>query len=105
MASYNLKYAQSIDELKDKAADITTTGVDGLSDDKLNAILDLVSGDEYTWASAAWFLSSECGDSVRSQLRQGTVAGYTAYMGCIGTPMTEDRVAYWTRAKAAFGLP
>lgn len=103
MASYNLMYARSIPELQGKLNAITTaTTTTGLSDDQLNAVRALVLTDEYAWASGAWFLTSQCG-SVRSAIQAGGDAGFTAYMGCVGTPVTSDRLAYWTRASAALG--
>ncbi|PVH77848.1 hypothetical protein DL98DRAFT_550409 [Cadophora sp. DSE1049] len=102
MANYVLLYARSIPELADKLNAITTAStVDGLSDDKLNAIRALVLPDEYTWASAAWFLTTQCA-SIRPALQTGSQAGYEAYMGCLGVTATEDRLAYWRQATAAF---
>lgn len=104
MAQYNLEYALSIPTLKSAALAIapasTTTG---LSDDQLNTIRALVLPDEYAWASAAWFLTTQCA-SARTQLQSGSDAGYAAYLACVGTTATADRTAYWTRAKSAFGL-
>ncbi|GKT42260.1 uncharacterized protein ColSpa_02441 [Colletotrichum spaethianum] len=106
MPSYNLMYALAIPELKDNATAIAGGVTDGstLSDDKKNAILDLVLPDDYSWGSAAWFLSTQCDQGVRDGLADGTVKGFTLYMECIGTSGTEDRVEYWTRAKAAFNM-
>lgn len=106
MPKYNLLYALAIPELKDKATEIAGGVTDGasLSDDKKNAILDLVLPDDYTWGSGAWFLATQCGQDVRDSLAAGTVKGFTLYMDCIGTSATEDRVEYWTRAKAAFNM-
>ncbi|OHF01263.1 hypothetical protein CORC01_03296 [Colletotrichum orchidophilum] len=106
MPNYNLMYALSIPELKDKAAEIAGGVADGadLTDDKKNQILDLVIPDDYTWGSAGWFLDTQCDKSVKEELETGTVRGFTLYMECIGTSGTEDRVAYWTKAKAAFGM-
>ncbi|KAF4824097.1 hypothetical protein CGCTS75_v010103 [Colletotrichum tropicale] len=107
MPKYNLLYALSIPELKDKATAIAgSADADGstLSDDKKNEVLALVMPDEYAWGSAAWYLTTYCDQSTRDELAEGTVRGFTLYMECIGTSGTEDRVAYWTRAKAAFGL-
>jgi hypothetical protein len=104
MPDFNLQYALSIPELKDKAQAITTAGsTTGLGDDKLNAIRELVLPDQYSWASAAWFLTTKCA-SIRPQLQSGTQAGFEAYMGCVGTTATSDRLAYWNRAKTTFGM-
>ncbi|KAL3427642.1 hypothetical protein PVAG01_01151 [Phlyctema vagabunda] len=105
MANYNLQYAASIAELKAPLAAITTaTSTEGLSDDDLNAIRALVLDDRYSWASAAWFLTTQCAPEVRTALQAGGQSGFDAYMGCIGTSATEDRLAYWKRANTAFGL-
>jgi hypothetical protein len=104
MANFNLEFALSIPELKDAATAIAPAGTTtGLSDAQLNSIRALVLPDEYAWASAAWFLTTKCA-SIRSQLQAGGIAGWTAYLGCVGTTATADRTAYWTRANAAFGL-
>jgi hypothetical protein len=105
MAQYNLLYARSIASLGDQVDAITTAdGVDGLSDDALNAIRALVLPDEYSWGSAAWFLDSQCGDGVRSGLQTGGEAGWEGYLACVGTEATDDRKAVWERANEAFGI-
>jgi len=106
MPKYNLMYALSIPELKDKAAEIAAGTTDGasLSDDQKNAVLDLVLPDDYSWGSGPWFLATQCDQDVRDGLAAGTVKGFTLYMECIGTSGT-DRVEYWSRAKAAFNMP
>ncbi|KAH7159576.1 hypothetical protein B0J13DRAFT_539185 [Dactylonectria estremocensis] len=101
-AGYNLLYAKSLDGVKDKVADIDS--VDGLSDDKLNEILALVTPDKYNFGSGAWFLTTQCDASVRTQLDADIDAGFEAYMGCVGTALTDERTAFLTRAKEAFGI-
>ncbi|TAQ85154.1 hypothetical protein B7494_g6520 [Chlorociboria aeruginascens] len=102
MANYNLLYARSIPALSGPLAAITTaTTTDGLTTDQLNQILALVDTDEYGWASGAWFLTTQC-QSIRSQLQAGGTAGFTAYMGCVQTDASDDRLAYFTRATQAF---
>lgn len=101
MAKFNLMYAKQIEGVKDKVKDIES--VEGLSDDELNGILDLVTPDEYNFASGAWFLVSQCPD-VRETLRDDPEKGYQAYMECVGVEVTEDRLEYWNRAKEAFGF-
>jgi hypothetical protein len=104
MASYNLLYVKSIPGLSSSLTAITTaSSTDGLSDDQLNAVRALVLPDEYAWGSAAWFLTTQCA-SVRSQLQAGGQAGYEAYLECVGTTATSDRLAYWTRANNAMGI-
>lgn len=106
MANYNLKYALSIPALKTQAEALAPAGTTtGLGDDALNSILALVLPDEYSWASVAWFLTTQCDASVRTQLQTGGQAGWENYLtSCVGTTATSDRQAYWTRANTAFGL-
>jgi hypothetical protein len=106
MPNYNLMYARSIPALASKLSAITTaTSTSGLSDDQLNAIRALVLPDDYSWASAAWFLTSQCSASTRIALQAGGQAGYAAYLSCVGTSATTDRLTYWTRANTALGIP
>ncbi|KAK0384681.1 hypothetical protein NLU13_8767 [Sarocladium strictum] len=102
MAAYNLKYAKSIDKVKGQVADINS--VDGLSDDELNRIRSLVTPDEYNFASGPWFLTTQCEDSVRQELRANVDQGFAAYMGCVGVEVSAERTAYLDRAKKAFGI-
>ncbi|KAF7563452.1 hypothetical protein G7046_g692 [Stylonectria norvegica] len=97
---FNLKYAQQIDALKDKVAPYKT--VVGASNDTLDAILALVTPDEYNFASGPWFLTTQCEPSVRETLDKDPDAGFEAYMDCVGVNVDDGRLAYWKRAKEAF---
>ncbi|KAH8883976.1 hypothetical protein GQ53DRAFT_752519 [Thozetella sp. PMI_491] len=68
-----------------------------------NDVLALVTPDEYNFASAAWFYKNKCA-SIHASLQTGTDQGFSDYMGCVGVVIDENRTAYWTRAKTAFGL-
>ena len=104
MANFNFLYAKSIPTLATRLSAITTASSSvGLSDDQLNAIRALVLPDEFSWGSAAWFLTTQCAH-IRPQIRTGGHEGYTAYLQCIGTDMTEERMAYWVRANNALGV-
>ena len=104
MPNYNLLYAKSIPALSSSLAAITTaSSTEGLSDDELNAIRALVLPDQYSWGSAAWFLTTQCA-SARAALQAGGQAGYETYLACVGTSATSDRLAYWTRANSALGI-
>ena len=100
MASYNLKYVQSIPSLASPLAAIT--GTSG-SVDYDNAVLGLViSSDVLDFGSGAWFLASQCSSAVRSGLQSGNQAGFEAYVrNCVQTDPTSDRLVYWKRAIAA----
>jgi hypothetical protein len=102
MAPFNLQYAKQIPELADSVANVTS--VEGLSDAELNRILGLVTPDRYNFGSGPWFLSSVCGQEVLDGLSANMDEGFNAYMACVGVTVDEGRLAYWTRAKEAFGL-
>jgi hypothetical protein len=100
MPDFNIEYAASLTDLASQVAalgEITT-------DDSKNALLDLLVDDAYNFGSGAWYYSTKCDDATKTALQAGDDAGFTAYMACVGTPVTDDRSAYWTRAKAAIGL-
>jgi hypothetical protein len=99
MFDYNLEYAQSIPELADQVAALGTIS----SDAQKNQLLALVTDDNYNFASGPWFYTTKCA-SARTQLETGSDAGFAAYMSCVGVSVTDDRNAYWTRAKQAFGI-
>jgi hypothetical protein len=102
-AKWNLLYAKSIPALATQLSAITTAStVDGLSDAQLNQIRALVLPDQYSWASAAWFLTTNCASS-RPAIQAGGQAGFAAYMTCLSTPASSDRQAYYTKAVTAFG--
>ncbi|KAL8722610.1 MAG: hypothetical protein Q9225_000916 [Loekoesia sp. 1 TL-2023] len=94
---FNLKYAQSIPGLKDKLA---AAG----SDPK--AVLALLTANgEYDFGSGAWFLTTQCSDTVKAGLKTGSLAGWQSYItDCIHTTATPERQAYWERAAKALGV-
>ncbi|KAI8668683.1 hypothetical protein NCS57_00680500 [Fusarium keratoplasticum] len=102
MAQWNLKYAQSIPELKDKYADIKS--VDGLSNSTLNALLDDVVDDKYNFASGPWFLTTQCKPDVREALRRDIDEGFLLYMKCVDVTPEQPRLDALNLAKEAFGL-
>lgn len=99
MFEYNLEYAQSIPELSDAVSALGTI----TTDDQKNQLLALVTVDDYNFASGPWFYTTKCA-SARAELAEGTDTGFAAYMSCVGVTADAERTAYWTRAKAAFGL-
>ncbi|KFH46013.1 hypothetical protein ACRE_031220 [Hapsidospora chrysogenum ATCC 11550] len=102
MAEFNLEYAKSIDDVKDKVANLTS--VDGLPDSELNRVLDLVVEDDYNFGSGAWFLSTQCGKEVPQKLSSDIDAGFEDYMACVGVTVDKSRLEYLERAKSAFNL-
>ncbi|KAK6821970.1 hypothetical protein PG987_014795 [Apiospora arundinis] len=96
----NIKYAQAIPELQSKASAYTENS----PDDKKNELLALVTDDKYNFGSGPWYLTTQCDKGVQTALAAGDDAGFAAYMKCVGVTVTEDRNAYWQRAKKAFSL-
>ncbi len=110
MGGYNVLYALSIPELQAKVKEIagvqgeaTLEIANGLGEDVLDKVLELVLEDKYSWGSALWFYLTYCGDA-RDAVKTGSEAGFEAYMQCVGVTADAERTAYHTRALSAFGL-
>ncbi|EFY88933.1 hypothetical protein MAC_05027 [Metarhizium acridum CQMa 102] len=102
MANFNFEYAKSIPCLQSKVSNVTT--VEGASNATLNYILSLVTVDKYNFGSGPWFYTTKCLPESRDALEKNVDTGFETYMKCVGVSVTEDRKAYLTRAKKAFGL-
>ncbi|TRM65589.1 hypothetical protein BD626DRAFT_489245 [Schizophyllum amplum] len=93
-ATFNEAYARSLFPAEEVDAAKASGAEDG--------VLELVSPDEYSFASAAWFITSQCTDAVRAGVQSGEQAGWETYLtDCIGTSVDQGRIDYWTKAKAA----
>ncbi|KAI9761970.1 MAG: hypothetical protein M4579_000753 [Chaenotheca gracillima] len=104
MITYNYKYAASIPALVSQLQAAAPGGTVPTDPDAQNAVRQLVLTDQYDFGSAAWFLTTQCGPSVRAGLQAGSETGWETYISsCVGTTVTDDRKAYWTRALAALG--
>lgn len=107
---FNLQYAQHIAEtnttLATQLKTITNGATSGFTNDQMNQVLALVTPDEFTWASAAWYYTSQpgCQPQIGNAVQTQGHAGYAAYLACVGTTMTEDRMPAWVAAREAFGL-
>ena len=101
-AAFNMKFATSIPGLGEKLSPVMT-GPQGPSDP--NSILELLTADDaYSFGSASWFESTQCGPTIRSGLAGGSLAGWQAYVtGCLHATPSTDRQAYWQRAVNALG--
>lgn len=105
MATYNLMYGNCIDEVKAKITAAGFTSVDAMTDDQLNEMLSWVTVDEYNFGSGPWYLTTQCPSSIREALIADIDTGFATYMSdCVGVEVTEERTAYLTAAKEAFGL-
>ncbi|GKZ72129.1 hypothetical protein AnigIFM56816_010283 [Aspergillus niger] len=95
--SYNSKYAASLPALAGQLSSV--------SGDPTGVLNLLLANEDYDFGSGAWFLTTQCSASVRSQLQSGSEAGWAAYItDCVGTNANDDRKAYWTRATQALGV-
>ena len=95
-AKFNLEYAQSIPALK--------SSVTAVQSDPAAVLSLLTNNIDYDFASAAWFLTTQCAPDVRQGLQNGGFVGFTAYVGCTGTSMSDDRSKYYTAAGKALGV-
>ncbi|PHH73594.1 hypothetical protein CDD82_5376 [Ophiocordyceps australis] len=101
MASYNLEYARSLSEVRDKIP-AGVTSVEGQSPQTLNQVLALVQPDEFNFGSGPWFLRNKCDEGVVQGLANGNVdEGFRKHMACVGVSVDEARLAYFERAKKA----
>ena len=94
MPNFVAKYVASIPELASKAG----------SDPA--ATLALVQSDKYSFASAAWFYSTQCSATIKQGVKTGGKAGWTAFItSCVQTTMDSGREGYWTAASKALFVP
>ncbi|OJJ52628.1 hypothetical protein ASPSYDRAFT_164401 [Aspergillus sydowii CBS 593.65] len=93
---FNKKYAASIDALKEKFEEVK---------DQPGKVLDLLLEDPAVdFGSGAWFLTTQCDDSVREKLQSGNEEGWKGYIvDCVGTEANSERKGYWTAAVKALG--
>jgi len=74
-----------------------------VSDDTKNAVLALMLPDDLSFASAAWFYTTNCAqESIVSGLQAGTEAGWENFItNCISTTVTDDRKTAYLNALSA----
>ena len=92
-------------------ASISAVSAQATSSTDPASVLDLVLEDQYTFASAAWYYSTQCSAGVKSQLQTGTQAGWEGFLtGCVDLTSSDlaaegaARNAYWNRAVVALGV-
>jgi hypothetical protein len=96
---YNLLYAKSIPALASKVEAMPAE----TAEQKI-AILNLVLPDEYSWASAMWFLTKTKCAVHRPALQAGSPSAFADYGACVGYPPAPKRDARYAAAKTALGL-
>ena len=88
-------YVASLPELQGNLTTATTPA----------EILALVEGDQYSFASASWFYSTQCSSAVKTALQAGTDQAWEGWItGCVQTTVTDARQQYWDRAKTALSV-
>lgn len=98
--AFNLDYAQWL------AANMTDSGISMQQVQKAEEegpaqVLALVNDDRWSFASAAWFLTTQCAQEISQGLAASTEEGWEAYLTeCVGTTVTDDRIAIWKKAIA-----
>lgn len=104
------KYALDIPQVAPQAQAIAPELSISSTNDELNnasnstktAVLSLVLDDKFSWASASWFLTTQCNSTIAAALNTATEAGWETYITqCIGTTVTDDRKAVYTAAITA----
>jgi hypothetical protein len=100
--AFNTKYANWI-AANGGDSSITAKSVAAASNDPAT-LLSSINTDKWGFASAAWFLATQCGASQVQALSDGSQASFESYLtGCIGTTVTDDRIAGWEKVIALRG--
>ncbi|CAJ2512985.1 Uu.00g011040.m01.CDS01 [Anthostomella pinea] len=99
--TYNVKFANSFPELKDKVTAIGSTDTMAGA----NKLLDLLVDDQYNFQSGPWFMKTQCPDAMKA-LETPSDAAWTTYMTCVlgSGDVPQARTDYWTAAKKSFNL-
>ncbi|KAF2467547.1 uncharacterized protein BDR25DRAFT_292003 [Lindgomyces ingoldianus] len=66
------------------------------------AVLNLVGGDDESFGSAAWFLKTQCSQTIREGLasKADPLTGWQNYLtGCVGTTLDPQRTEIWTTTR------
>lgn len=97
--AYNLKYAQWLASVC-KNCGISADQVAAADKSGPADVLALVNGDQWGFGSASWFLKTQCDASILAGLADASEVSWEAYIGCIGTTVTDDRKAGWQKVVA-----
>ncbi|KAH7101428.1 hypothetical protein BKA62DRAFT_618935 [Auriculariales sp. MPI-PUGE-AT-0066] len=94
------QYATTLAETSAEAMSLAPSQ-DAAGDDVKNQVRALVLKDEFSFASAAWYYKTNCGDKqdIVDGLKAGTQAGWEQYITqCVFTTVTGDRQSSWQKA-------
>lgn len=97
--AFNAKYADWI-AANGNDPSITSESVAAAANDPAT-LLDLINTDKWSFASAAWFISTQCDASQVQALGDGSQTSFESYLtSCVGTTVTDDRIAGWKKVVA-----
>lgn len=75
---------------------VTIDNMGGVPAADQKAIRALVLPEKYTYAAAMWYLWNECKAEMVIKLAEGGLEAFKEYIvGCINTPVGDDRVKKW----------
>jgi len=100
MMSFNfvLEYAHDVlpDDQQQDLPPANSTDVD---DETKNKVLGKVLGDDFSFATGAWFYQKKCNNATKEAVRTGSEVGWRQYLkDCVGTTATAERLAGWNKA-------
>ncbi|CAK1355365.1 hypothetical protein CB0940_00905 [Cercospora beticola] len=98
--AFNEKYAAWI-VANGNDANITQDRVAAASAQGPAQLLDLINTDKWSFASAAWFISTQCDASHVAALADGSQTSFENYLtDCVGTTVTDERISGWSKVVA-----
>ncbi|TDL26004.1 hypothetical protein BD410DRAFT_560618 [Rickenella mellea] len=96
-----MKYAQNTTATAAKA-DALSPNPATADDATKNAVLALMLPDDLSFASASWFYTNQCDQSIVQGLQSATESGWENYITeCVGTTVTDDRKTAYLAALSA----
>lgn len=110
---YNVQYGLSIDAIRGEVEGLGIDTPQAATNDTLDRLLDLVTRDEYNFATGAWYYHTYCGDEVSEALARDPVEGYKVFINdCYGMDWDmmagngeqARHLAYFRRAVGVFAL-
>ncbi|KAM3419147.1 hypothetical protein BST61_g5092 [Cercospora zeina] len=98
--AFNEKYAEWI-VANGNDANITNDRVAAASAQGPAQLLDLINTDKWSFASAAWFVATQCDANHLAALGDGSQTSFEKYLtDCVGTTVTDERIAGWSKVTA-----
>jgi len=65
-------------------------------------VLEKVLGNDFSFATGAWFYQKQCDNATKQAVRSGSEDGWRQYIEhCVNTTVTEDRLDGWNKTTQA----